>query len=152
MNVFLIVISLFIGSANTISDKEKSKFEGSWELLKYKYGAGEDLSEVPEFMSYVKNVTRTHFSWCSFNPDNGKVIGMGGGTYHFGKATYIENTDFWYPTGSGIPGTETSFKYTLNEKQWKIEGYVKSLTLDPSTGDFTKIDSTYMVEVWQRLD
>lgn len=153
MKVFLLLFSiLFIDSPNLTSDKEKSKFEGSWKLVKYNYGTGEDLSEVPEFMTYVKNVTKNHFSWCSYNPEDGKVVGMGGGTYHFTKEEYFEKTDFWYPTGSGIPGTETTFNYSFKGKQWTIEGYIKSLTLDPSTGEFSEIDSTYMIEVWQRIN
>lgn len=153
MKAFLLLFAfLFIDSPEPILDKEKSKFEGSWGLVKYKYGTGDDLSEVPAFMRYVKNVTKNHFSWCSFNPEDGKVVGMGGGTYHFNKENYVEKTDFWYPAGSGIPGTETSFSYTFKGKQWTIEGYIKSLTLNPSTGEFTQIDSTYMIEVWQKLE
>lgn len=153
MKAFLLLFAfLFIDSHEPILDKEKSKFEGSWGLVKYKYGTGDDLSEVPAFMRYVKNVTKNHFSWCSFNPEDGKVVGMGGGTYHFNKENYVEKTDFWYPAGSGIPGTETSFSYTFKGKQWTIEGYIKSLTLNPSTGEFTQIDSTYMIEVWQKLE
>ncbi len=153
MKALLLVFTLlFINSPKTALEKEKSKFEGSWKLLKYNYGTGEGLSEVPQFMNYIKNVTKTHFSWCSFNPEDGKVIGMGGGTYRFNKTNYFEETDFWYPTGSGIPGTETAFKYSFKGKNWTIEGYVKSLTLDPSTGEFTEIDSTYMIEVWQKLE
>ena len=153
MKVFLLLFTLlFVDSPNPTSDKEKSKFEGSWKLVKYNYGTGEDLSEVPEFMTYVKNVTKTHFSWCSYNPEDGKVVGMGGGTYRFTKEDYFEKTDFWYPTGSGIAGTETTFEYSFKGKQWTIEGYIKSLTLDPSTGEFSEIDSTYMIEVWQRIN
>ncbi len=149
---FLLFALLFIESPDPISDKENSNFEGTWKLVKYKYGTGDDFSEVPAFMNYVKNITKSHFSWCSYNPDDGKVVGMGGGTYHFTNKKYFEKTDFWYPTGSGIPGTETAFKYSFKGKQWTIEGYIKSLTLNPSTGEFTQIDSTYMVEVWQKLN
>lgn len=139
-------------STNPIIDKGTSKFEGSWQLIKYNYDNGDELNDVPEFMKYVKNVTKSHFSWCSYNPSDGKVVGMGGGTYVFNENSYIEKTDFWYPAGSGIPGTETSFAYAFKGKQWTIEGYIKSLALDPATGEFTKVDSTYMVEVWQRME
>jgi len=153
MKIFVLAFALlFIDSPVPTLEEGKSEFEGSWKLLKYTYGTGKDLNEVPEFMSYVKNVTKTHFSWCSFNPEDGKVVGMGGGTYYFDKDNYFEETDFWYPTGSGIPGTETSFKYAFEGKNWTIEGYVKSLKLNPSTGEFTEIDSTYMIEVWQKLE
>lgn len=148
----LILALLFIDSPITSSDKTKSKFEGSWTLVKYKYNMNDELSEVPAFMSYVKNVTNTHFSWCSYNPESGSVIGMGGGTYTYTKDQYVEKTNFWYPSGSGIPGTETAFEYSFKGKQWTIKGYIKSLALNPSTGEFTEIDSTYMMEVWQRLD
>ncbi len=150
--ILLLFALLFIETPEPVLNKEKSKFEGSWKLVKYKYGTGDDFSEVPTFMNYIKNVTKNHFSWCSYNPEDGKVVGMGGGTYHYTKNNYFEKTNFWYPTGSGIPGTETSFKYTFKGKQWTIEGYIKSLSLNPSTGEFTQIDSTYMVEVWQMLN
>ena len=153
MKAFLLLFALlFVETTEPDLAKEKSKFEGSWQLVKYKYGSGQDLSEVPEFMSYVKNITKNHFSWCSYNPEDGRVIGMGGGTYRYDKNNYVEKTDFWYPTDSGIAGTETSFQYSFKGKQWTIEGYIKSLSLNPSTGEFSEIDSTYMVEVWQQLN
>lgn len=149
----LLLTCLLIESPNTSStDKEKNKFEGSWTLIEYQYGNDQELSEVPAFMKYVKNITPTHFSWCSYNPESGKVIGMGGGTYHFNKKKYIEKTDFWFPSGTGIPGTETAFDYSFRGEQWTIKGYIKELALNPSSGEFTDIDSTYIVEVWQRLD
>ncbi len=150
--LLLLLTLLVIDTPFTTVDKEKSKFEGSWKLVKYNYDNGNELNDVPPFMKYVKNVTKSHFSWCSYNPDDGKVVGMGGGTYFYDKNRYVEKTDFWYPAGSGIPGTETSFSYSFKGKQWRIEGYIKSLTLNPSTGEFTEVDSTYMVEVWQRLE
>lgn len=148
----LIIAFLFIDMPMPTPEKAKPKFEGSWKLVKYKYSLNDELSEVPAFMSYVKNVTSTHFSWCSYNPENGSVVGMGGGTYSFDKEHYVEKTDFWFPSGSGIPGTETSFEYSFKGKQWTIKGYIKSLAPNPKTGEFTEIDSTYMMEVWQRLD
>lgn len=148
----LILALLFVDSPIPKSDKVKPKFEGSWKLVKYKYSLNDELSEVPAFMSYIKNITPTHFTWCSYNPENGSVVGTGGGTYAFNKEYYIEKTDYWYPSGSGIPGTETSFEYSFKGKQWTIKGYIKSLALNPKTGEFSEIDSTYMMEVWQRLD
>ena len=153
MKALLIFLALlFVDNPAPKPEKSKPKFEGSWKLLKYKYNLNDELSEVPEFMSYVKNVTPTHFSWCSYNPETGSIVGTGGGTYRYDQDHYIEKTNYWLPSGSGIPGTETSFEYSFKGKQWTIKGYIKSLALDPKTGEFTKIDSTYMMEVWQRLD
>lgn len=148
----LILALMFIGSPVPKSGKNKSKFEGTWKLVKYKYNANDELSEVPGFIRYVKNVTPTHFSWCSYSPADGSIVGTGGGTYTYDKNHYVEKTDYWYPSGEGIPGTQTSFEYSFKGKQWTIKGYIKSLAPNPKTGEFTEVDSTYLKEVWERLD
>jgi len=153
MKILTILLALlFIDTPILLREKDKPELEGSWKLKKYKYGNDEEFSEVPSFMTYVKNITPNHFSWCSYNPEDGKIIGTGGGTYEYNKTNYIEKSDYWYPAGSGIAGTATSFEYSLKGKQWTIKGYIKNLNLNPSSGEFEKIDSTYMVEIWQKLD
>jgi hypothetical protein len=124
---------------------------GSWHLVQYKYGDDESYSDVPEFMYYVKNVTKSHFSWCSYNPEDGNIVGAGGGTYELSDKKYTENTAYWYPSGTSIPGTETSFDYNLKGKRWTISGYIKAVELNPASGEMVPIDSTYISEIWMRL-
>lgn len=129
----------------------QKEIQGSWTLVKYRYGNDQVLQNVPEFMVYVKNITDTHFSWCSFSPEDGNVIGTGGGTYEFKNGKYVEKTEYWFPSGTDIPGTQTAFDYKLKGNSWTISGYIKNVELDPSSGDIQEIDSTYLEEVWQRV-
>ena len=129
----------------------QKEIQGSWTLVKYRYGNDQVLQNVPEFMVYVKNITDTHFSWCSFSPEDGNVIGTGGGTYEFKNGKYVEKTEYWFPSGTDIPGTQTAFDYKLKGNSWTISGYIKNVELDPSSGEIQEIDSTYLEEVWQRV-
>lgn len=148
----LILLIPFLLGINTISDNTVAeKIQGSWTLVEFKYGYEAEYEKVPAFIYYVKNVTESHFSWCSYNPEDGKVIGTGGGTYSIDGKNYIESTDFWYPSGTSIPGTTTTFTYKLKGNMWTISGYIKDVELNPSSGEMVPIDSTYISEVWQKI-
>ena len=151
MKALIISISLLIGIVNPPDEKQKNKLLGSWTLVQFKYGQDAEFNNVPEFMYYVKNITESHFSWCSYNPEDGNVIGSGGGTYEMDEKSYIESTDFWFPSGTSIPGTKTKFDYKLKGNMWTISGYIKEVELNPSSGEMAPIDSIYISEVWQRV-
>lgn len=147
----LLLFALLFGVPESPVDKPQEKLLGSWTLVRYKYGHDADYNNVPEFIYYVKNITSTHFSWCSYNPEDGNVIGAGGGTYNANDKEYIENTEFWYPSGTSIPGTKTTFNYKIKGNMWTINGYIKEVELNPSSGEMAPIDSIYISEVWQRI-
>jgi hypothetical protein len=151
MKSLIILIPLLVGFTHTPKEGLKDKVIGSWSLVQYKYGEDAEYNTVPEFMYYVKNVTSSHFSWCSYNPEDGKVIGAGGGTYIVDGKDYVESTDFWYPSGTSIPGTKTTFNFKIEGNMWTISGYIKEVELNPSTGEIAPIDSTFISEVWQRI-
>ena len=151
MKSLILIVPILFAFASEPKESPNEKLIGSWNLIQYKYGLDQGFSDVPEFMYYVKNITKTHFSWCSYNPEDGKVIGAGGGTYTIDGNSYTESTDFWYPSGTSIPGTETAFEYKLKGKLWTISGYIKHVELSPSSGEMVPIDSTYISEIWQRL-
>jgi len=151
MKAILLMFVILVSGAFTTKPDYQNDLMGSWTLVKYKYGQDKDLNEVPEFLYYVKNITETHFSWCSYNPEDGNVAGAGGGTYEFKGGKYVEKTDFWFPSGTDIPGTETAFEYKIKGNMWTIRGYIKSVELDPGSGEFIEIDSTLIEEVWQRV-
>ena len=147
--IFLMVFLL--GGGTEITPDYQHELMGSWTLVKYRYGQDQELNDVPEFLNYVKNVTESHYSWCSYNPEDGSVAGAGGGTYKFVEGKYVEKTDFWFPSGTDIPGTETAFDFELNGNMWTIRGFIKSIELDPASGEFIEIDSIFMEEVWLRV-
>jgi hypothetical protein len=151
MKSILLLIPLLLGLNDPNPNAPNDKLIGSWNLVQYKYGADENYSDVPEFMYYVKNITRNNFSWCSYNPEDGEVIGTGGGTYEIVGKKYIESTDFWYPSGTSIPGTKTAFDYKIKGNRWVISGYIKEVELQPATGEMAPIDSMYIEEIWMRI-
>ena len=85
---------------------------GSWKLVAFKYGNDEKFSDVPEFVKYIKNITKSHFSWASYD-EEGNVVGTGGGTYAVEGDKYIEKIDYFYPPGSSLAGTSVKFRGRL---------------------------------------
>ena len=125
MKTLILLLPLLLGINLNTEEDSADKLQGSWTLVEFKYGLDAEYEKVPEFMYYIKNLTSTHFSWCSYNPEDGEVIGAGGGTYTVSKKEYSESTDFWYPSGTSIPGTTTAFKYKLRGNMWTISGYIR---------------------------
>ena len=76
---------------------------------------------------------------------------MTSGTYELDGNRYIESSDFWYPSGTNIPGSKTAFEYQLKGNRWTINGYVKEVELSPSTGKMVRTDSTHISEIWMRI-
>ena len=76
---------------------------------------------------------------------------MTSGTYELDGNKYIESSDFWYPSGTNIPGSKTAFEYQLKGNRWTINGYVKEVELSPSTGKMVRTDSTHISEIWMRI-
>jgi hypothetical protein len=151
MKFLILLLPFLFGFTPTPNMSPQDKLLGSWTLVKFKYGHDAEFNDVPEFVQYVKNITSSHFSWCSYNPEDGEVIGTGGGTYSIDNKNYIESTEFWYPSGTSIPGTKTTFSYKIKGNMWTISGYIKEIELNPSSGEIAPIDSTYISEVWQRI-
>lgn len=148
-----LIILMVLSTTGFITEPKsdaKEDVKGSWTLVKYRYGSDDVLHDVPEFMVYVKNITDTHFSWCSFSPEDGNVIGTGGGTYEFKDGKYVESTQFWFPSGTDIPGTTTAFDSKMKGNTWTISGFIRNVELNPSSGELEQIDSIFMEEVWQR--
>jgi phage pi2 protein 07 len=71
-------------------DKEeaakKKKLIGTWER-----------SDLPPQYKQIKTFTDTHFMWVVYQPEDGKVLAVGGGKYTFNGKTCTEK----YEYGSG---------------------------------------------------
>ena len=129
---------------------DRANLEGSWTLIKYKYGGDAEYSEVPQIVTYVKHITKNHFSWASYG-EKGELINAGGGRYSFKDGKYREEIDYFHPIGSNLPGTYVDFDYSITGNNWQISGYVKNVQLNPGSGEFEQVDSIKLDEVWQRL-
>jgi len=127
-----------------------SELQGSWHLVSFKYGEDKEYSQVPEFVKYVKHITKRHFSWASYNED-GDVVGAGGGTYRIEDNQYFEVIDFFHPPGTNLAGTSVTYDFTVDGNKWTISGYIKAVNLDPNSAEWKQIDSTKLEEVWMRI-
>ena len=135
-----------------VVDKPDNSILGTWEMVSYKYGTDTFLSDVPEFIKYRKHITDSHFSWVSFGEGGDNIHGTGGGTYKLKDGKYVEKIEFFMPPGSNLTGTSVAFDYSLDNDQWSISGYVKEVNLNPTTGEFAAVDSTWLEEVWKRVE
>jgi hypothetical protein len=121
---------------------------GTWQLESYR---GEDdsiRSDYPDFVSYVKLITPTHFVWVHYLNEQDQVLAEGGGTYIYDGNTYTETLKFVYPSGSGQIGTVLPFHCKLEGDTWYHTGHIIIQEKD-DTGKMTPSDSVKIDEVWK---
>ncbi len=123
---------------------------GTWNLESYK-GDGDSIrSDYPEFVSYMKLVTPTHFLWVHYIAEQDLVLAEGAGTYQFDGANYTETLNLVYPGGSGQVGTVLPFDCVIeNDDSWIHQGYIKVVSTDEESGEST-VDSSRIDEVWKK--
>jgi len=151
----ILLIGIFGFESNTPkapASVVKEDLKGVWELISYKYGTETSFSGVPSFVKYKKFISEDNFHWVSYGENGDDVIGAGGGKFKLQNGKYIETIEFFHPVGTGLIGNSTSFNFTLNGDTWAIEGYIKSIKLEPETGRTLAIDSIKLSEVWQRIE
>lgn len=123
---------------------------GTWNLESYK-GDGDSIrSDYPEFVSYMKLVTPTHFLWVHFVSEQDLVVAEGAGTYNYDGTTYTETLKMVYPSGSGQIGTVLPFECEIQEDDtWIHKGYIKMVQTDEESGA-TTVDSARIDEIWKK--
>ncbi len=120
---------------------------GTWQLESYR-GAGDSIrSDYPEFVSYVKLITPTHFVWVHYLSEQDQVLAEGGGTYIYDGNTYTENLKFVYPSGSGQIGTVLPFDCKIEGDTWYHTGYI--IRQGEDTSGNMQSDTTTIDEVWR---
>ena len=124
---------------------------GTWELESYR-GEGDSLrSDYPDFVSYVKLITPTHFVWVHYMSEQDQVLAQGGGTYTYDGNTYTETLKFMYPSGSGQVGTVLPFKCKLDADTWYHTGYVIRQE-ENDAGNLQPVDTIMIDEVWKPFE
>ncbi len=133
----------------TTEPSSNENLVGTWHLESYK-GDGDSIrSDYPEFVSYMKLVTPTHFLWVHYIAEQDLVLAEGGGTYQFDGANYTETLNLVYPGGSGQVGTVLPFECAIeNGDSWIHQGYIKVVSIDESGQ--SKVDSSRIDEVWKK--
>ena len=120
---------------------------GTWELESYR-GSGDSIrSDYPEFVSYVKLITPTHFVWVHYLSEQDQVLAQGGGTYVYDGGTYTETLNFVYPSGSGQIGTVLPFNCKIEGDTWYHTGHIIIKGEDDSGA--ATVDSVAIDEIWK---
>lgn len=122
---------------------------GTWQLESFKDEGDSLRSDYPEFVSYIKLLTPTHFVWVHYIGEQDQVLAEGGGTYVYDGNTYTETLKFVYPSGSNQVGTVLPFNCRLEGDTWYHTGYIVRLGVDEETGELVPQDSTKIDEVWK---
>lgn len=127
---------------------EQDGLVGTWQLESYK-GEGDSIrSDYPDFVSYVKLLTPTHFLWVHYLGEQDQVLAEGGGTYVYNGDTYTETLNFVYPSGSGQVGTVLPFSCRVEGDTWYHKGHIIIHGQDEESGEAT-VDSVLIDEVWK---
>jgi len=120
-------------------------------MVAYKYGNETTFKDMDDaWMKEIKLITGSHFTWTSY--DDQELIGTGGGTYTYENGKYIENIEFFHPLGSNMIGSSQVFDCKLEDGKWYHSGYIKKYEIDPETLDYVVVDSSFIEEVWVKID
>ncbi len=130
---------------------EDNPILGSWQLVSYMNADSSKWSSYPDQVVYQKHITPTHFTWYSYNNDEDKLTGIGGGTYAYANAIYTENIEFFMPPGSNELGQAIPFTVEMKEGKWYHTGYAKIMEIDETSGELVLADSSKIEEIWERV-
>ena len=121
---------------------------GTWQLESYR-GQGDSIrSDYPEFVSYLKLITPTHFVWVHYLSEQDQVLAEGGGTYVYDGNTYTETLNFVYPSGSGQVGTVLPFNCDIDGDTWHHTGFIIIHGEDEESGE-ARVDTVMIDEIWK---
>ena len=140
------------GDVENTVEEINDNIMGTWKMVSYKHEDDTIFVDVPSFLFYRKFITPTHFSWISYGDEGDNIYGAGGGTYSYTGDKYTENIEYFFPPGSNLPGTTVTFNSEIKGKRWRIYGYVRSVSIDPLSGDYAQADSTWLEEVWENIN
>ena len=121
---------------------------GSWDLVAKRDSLTGSYFEYPEFMGYMKLLTKTHFIWINYDRYGDEIYGAGSGPYSFSNGVYTEDIQMIFPQNTGQLDAKVVFKCDPYHNQWNHFGYVPQITIDPKTGIIVR-DSTLVDEIWK---
>ncbi len=131
-----------------------SPIEGTWKLVKTKWGDMED-HEIPKRDIY-KIFTKERFFFIYF--DSVRVSGAGGGTYTYTDSSFTESLQY-YSWDHSAAGTQQTFNYTLEGDQLhqfgeidgtdKYNDYIIDEYYERVEPGISTIDNNMLVGVWK---
>lgn len=104
-----------------IAESAPSKLEGTWKLVKTKWGAMKE-HKIPKREIY-KIFTKKHFFFIYM--DGKQVSGAGGGTYVSTDSSFTESLQY-YSWDHSAAGTQQEFNYKIDGNQLHQTGMIKN--------------------------
>ena len=143
------------GGEKTVEESaDPADIMGTWKRVKYKPETNPDttwLDPEPGDL-YYKHITPTHFNWIWYTAANDQMSGAGGGLYTFDGKEYIEDIEFFVPTGSSARGQSVPFDAKFEGRDWYHTGSIRNFELDAELGEYVVSDSSAVTEIWQKVE
>ncbi len=112
--VAIALIGVFLGWSQT-RQKEESPLEGTWELV-----SGQPL---PKGVKDIKIISGGHFIFVTYDPETGKPLYTGGGTYILNGSSYTEHMDFASDRiAAGLVGKDQPFTVKIERATFTQTG------------------------------
>jgi hypothetical protein len=130
-----LIIAMFSVAFASIQGEpiEKSRIEGTWELV------SRDIGNFSERMREIKLISPTHFVWVVYDIKKGKPLFTGGGSYTLTGDSYTEHMDFMDGKGAErLVGKDQVFTVKMVGETLLVSG--------------TLSDGEKLAETWRRVD
>ena len=148
--LLVLIVGFKIDSGKTERALGESKLQGTWMLISEKHGETGEMMMLQNGHTKKKLITGQHFSWVEYDKD-GKLIALGGGTYHLTGSTYTENIEYSYPSGSSLLGASIPFECKIDGDNWLHSGYLQEREINGETGEYVVTNTEKLSEVWKRV-
>jgi len=106
----------------TTSQVQPSPIFGTWKLVSYNYGGGDELNPVSPGIERIKFITEKNFNWVQYAGKDKIVINSAGGSYTFSGDDYTEKIEFGGQGMAGYIGKEHKFKVSINKDKMEMSG------------------------------
>lgn len=147
--LLLIAIGILALGFRTSPQVAELDLQGTWQLSLEKIGENGDLVVPVSGNTKKKLITGKHFTWFEYDRD-GKLVGLGGGTYTIKGNTYVETIEYYYPKGSSLLGASIPFDCHIQDGKWHHSGFIQYREIDGETGEYKVTNTEKLSEIWVR--
>lgn len=117
---------------------QTSSILGTWKLISYNYGGGDELNPASPNSERIKFITEKNFNWVNYSATDKIVTNSAGGSYTYSGEDYTEKIEFGGQGMAGYIGKEQKFKVKIDNNKMELSGQL-------SNGLIIK-------ELWKRMD
>lgn len=111
------------GKAAAEAEDQTGRVEGVWRIVGINGNASGEFQKA-SYDEY-KIMSAGHYLWLSFEPETGKVLRSGGGTYSIKRGTYTAHIEFSNSEDlRALVGQEYTGTFRLDGKKWYHHGTV----------------------------